>query len=240
MSGHSKWSTIKRKKGINDTKRGKVFTKHGKLITVAARDGGGNPDTNFQLRLVVDRARLDNMPKEIIDRAIKKGTGEIKDGGEIVEIMYEGMGPGNTMMLIKTATDNRNRTVGEIKSIFTKAGCKLGEMGSVMWNFKKVGSIEIAAPKDSNLTALEEKAIDAGAEDTLFEDDALIIYTAPEELKTVQDNLIAAGLKIENSEITFLPGQKNTLSAEQQEAYEKILETLDDQDDVQDIYDNIE
>jgi len=240
MSGHSHWAGIKHKKGINDTKRGKVFTKHGKLITVAARDGGGNPDTNFQLRLVIDRARLDNMPKEIIDRAIKKGTGEIKDGGEIVEIMYEGMGPGNTMMLIKTATDNRNRTVSEIKSIFTKAGCKLGEMGSVMWNFKKAGSINIAVADGADPYALEEKAIDAGAEDTIYSDNTLTIYTAPEELKAVQDNLINMGLKIEAAEMTHLPTQTTTLTADQQLDYEKLLETLDDQDDVQEIFDNIE
>jgi YebC/PmpR family DNA-binding regulatory protein len=239
MSGHSHWAGIKHKKGINDAKRGKVFTKHGKLITVAARDGGGNPDTNFQLRLVIDRARLDNMPKEIIDRAIKKGTGEIKDGGEIVEIMYEGMGPGNVMMLIKTATDNRNRTVSEIKSIFTKAGGKLGEMGSAMWNFKKVGEINISVPEGSNPYALEEKAIDAGAEDTIYTDNTLTIYTAPEELTTVRENLEKAGLKIEAADLSFIPSQTVTLTADQQLDYEKLLETLDDQDDVQEIFDNI-
>lgn len=239
MSGHSHWAGIKHRKGINDAKRGKIFTKHGKLITVAARDGGGNPDTNFQLRLVMDRARLDNMPKEIIDRAIKKGTGEIKDGNEIVEIIYEGMGPGNVMMIIKTSTDNRNRTVSEIKSIFTKAGGKLGEMGSVMWNFKNVGSINVTIPEGADPYEIEEKAIDAGAEDTIYTDNILTIYTAPEELKTVRENLEKSGLKIEAADLAFLPLQTTTLSPDQQIDYEKILETLDDQDDVQEIFDNI-
>lgn len=238
MSGHSKWSTIKRQKGINDSKKGKVFTKHAKMITITARDGGGNPDMNFQLRLAIDRARLDNMPKENIDRAIKKGTGELKDGTEITEIIYEGIGPGNVMMLVKTATDNRNRTVSEIKSIFTKAGGKLGEMGSAMWNFKKVGQI-IVATTENDLAALEEKAINAGAEDLLFEENSLIIYTAPENLKAVQDNLLTADLKIEDASLTYLPLQKTALSPDDQTSYEKILETFDDQDDVQEVFDNL-
>ncbi|MFA6973245.1 MAG: YebC/PmpR family DNA-binding transcriptional regulator [Parcubacteria group bacterium] len=239
MSGHSHWAGIKHRKGINDAKRGKVFTKHAKMITIMARDGGGKPEMNFQLRLAIDRARLDNMPRENIERAIKKGTGEIKDGNEIVEIIYEGVGPGNVMMLIKTATDNRNRTVSEIKSIFTKAGGKLGEMGSAMWNFKKVGSINVAVPEGADPYALEEKAIDAGAEDTLYTDNTLTIYTLPENLKTVEENLEKAGLKVEDAGFGYVPTQKAELSADDQLDYEKLLETLDDQDDVQEIFDNL-
>lgn len=204
-----------------------------------ARDGGGKPETNFQLRLAIDRARLDNMPKENIDRAIKKGTGELKEGNEIVEIIYEGMGPGNVQMLVKTATDNRNRTVSEIKSIFTKAGGKLGEMGSVMWNFKKVGQINVSVPTDTDPYALEEKAIDAGAEDTLYADNTLTVYTRVEDFQMVQENLEKAGLKVEDAELAYIPLQKATLSADAQLDYEKLLETLDDQDDVQEIYDNL-
>jgi len=240
MSGHSHWAGIKHKKGLNDAKKGKVFTKHATMITIAARDGGGSPETNFQLRLAIDRARLDNMPRENIERAIKKGTGELKDGAEIVEIIYEGMGPGNVMMLIKTATDNRNRTVSEIKSIFTKNGGKLGEMGSVMWNFKKVGNINLALAEGADPYALEEKAIDAGAEDTIYSDNILTVYTAPENLKTVQENLEKAGLKIEDAGLSYISLQKSTLSADDQLDYEKLLETLDDQDDVQEIFDNLE
>lgn len=239
MSGHSHWAGIKHKKGLNDAKRGKVFTKHAKMITIMARDGGGKPEMNFQLRLAIDRARLDNMPRENIERAIKKGTGELKDGAEIVEITYEGIGPGNVMMLIKTATDNRNRTVSEVKSIFTKAGGKLGEMGSSMWNFKKVGNIVIPVLKGEDPYAIEEKAIDAGAEDTIYEGDALIVYTLPENLKSVQENLEKMGLKIEDAGFVYAPLQKTTLSPEDQIDYEKLLETLDEQDDVQEIFDNL-
>lgn len=178
MSGHSHWAGIKHRKGINDAKRGKVFTKHGKLITIAARDGGGNPDTNFQLRLAIDRARLDNMPKENIERAIKRGTGELKDQAEIQEIIYEAYGPGGIMMVIKTLTDNKNRTVSEIKAILGKFGGKLGGAGSVMWNFE--------------LPNLEYKP----------------------------KNIIEADDKT-------------------REQYKKLLETLADQDDVQEIYDNL-
>lgn len=240
MSGHSHWAGIKHKKGLNDAKKGKVFTKHAKMITIMARDGGGDPVMNFQLRLAIDRARLDNMPKENIDRAIKKGTGEIKEGNEIVEITYEGMGPGNVMMLVKTATDNRNRTVSEVKSIFTKAGGKLGEMGSVMWNFKKMGAISLAVPEGADPYELEEKAIDAGAEDTIYADNTLLVYVAPENLKSAQETLEKSGAKIENAEITFVPSQKVSLTTDQQLDYEKLLETLDDQDDVQEIFDNLE
>ncbi|MDP1619894.1 MAG: YebC/PmpR family DNA-binding transcriptional regulator, partial [bacterium] len=164
----------------------------------------------------------------------------LKDGTEIVEITYEGMGPGNVMMLIKTATDNRNRTVSEIKSIFTKNGGKLGEMGSVMWNFKKVGNINLALAEGADPYALEEKAIDAGAEDTIYSDNTLTVYTAPENLKTVQENLEKAGLKIEDAGLSYISLQKTTLSADDQLDYEKLLETLDDQDDVQEIFDNLE
>lgn len=179
MSGHSHWAGIKHRKGINDAKRGKVFTKHGKLITIAAKSGGGgNPDTNFQLRLAIDRARLDNMPKENIERAIKRGTGELKDQAEISEITYEAFGPDGIMMIIKTLTDNKNRTVSEVKTILGKFSGKLGGQGSVLWNFE-------------------------------FSDS---------EYKP--KNIIEANKKT-------------------REQYEKLLETLDEQDDIQEIYDNL-
>lgn len=177
MSGHSHWAGIKHRKGISDAKRGKVFTKHGKLIAIAARDGGGSPDTNFQLRLAIDRARLDNMPKENIERAIKRGTGELK-GDALEEIVYEAFGPGGIMMIIKTLTDNRNRTVSEVKTILGKFGAKLGGPGSVMWNFE-LSTFEY---KPKNIVTVDEKA---------------------------------------------------------KKQYEKLLEALDDQDDVQEIYDNL-
>lgn len=238
MSGHSHWSEIRHKKGINDAKRGKVFTKHGKLITIAARSGG-NPDTNFQLRLAIERARLDNMPRENIERAIKKGTGELKEGNEIEEIIYEGMGPGGVMMLVKTATDNRNRTVSELKNIFTKSGGKLGEMGSVMWNFKQIGNINVATEAGKDPYDIELKAIEAGAEDTLYSDNAFAVYTKPEELQKVRENLESLDLKVEAAELVHAPLQKASLSEFDQLNYEKLLEALGDQDDVQEIFDNL-
>lgn len=239
MSGHNKWSGIKHRKAAVDSKRAQSFTKHAKLITIAARDGGGDPVTNFQLRLAIDRARLDNMPKENIDRAIKRGTGELKDSAEISEILYEGVGPGNVMMLIKTATDNRNRTVSEIKNIFTKNGGKLGEMGSAMWNFKKVGALKIDLTQNVNKDEIEEKAIEAGADDIDSSEDFLVVYTAPENLKLVQTNLENLDIKITDAAFDFLSSQKMELPESDVEAYEKLLETLDAHDDVQEVFDNL-
>jgi len=238
MSGHSHWAGIKHRKGINDAKRGTIFTKHGKLITIAARDGGGNPDMNFQLRLAIDRARAENMPKENIDRAIKRGTGELKDGATIEEIIYEAYGPGQVAMLIKTATDNKNRTLGEIKTILTKTGGKLVPAGSVSFLFKRVGNINVQV-LNGDLYETEMQAIDAGAEDTVFSDNILIVYTHPEELQKVKDGLEQKGLKIEDAGLIYSPVQKTTLNEPDKINYEKLLETLDDQSDVQEIYDNL-
>ncbi len=238
MSGHSHWAGIKHRKGINDAKRAKIFTKHGKLITIAARDGGGNPDTNFQLRLAIERARLENMPKENIDRAIKRGTGELK-GDAIEEIIYEAYGPGNVAMLIKTATDNKNRTVGELKSILSKAGGKVVPNGSVSYLFKQVGEINVSVPENSDPYEIEMKAIEAGAEDTIYSDNTLVVFTKIEELQKVQEHLEKAGLAIENAGLVYVPTQKTTLDDSARIDYERLLETLDDQDDVQEIYDNL-
>lgn len=239
MSGHSHWAGIKHRKGINDAKRAKIFTKHGKLITIAAREGGGKPETNFQLRLAIDRARLDNMPKDNIERAIKRGTGELKEGAEISEVIYEAYGPGQVAMLIKAATDNKNRTLGEIKTILTKSGGKLVPAGSVSYLFKHVGNINITVPQESDPYALEEKAIDAGAEDTIYVDNTLTVFTRVEDLQKVRENLETAGLTIEDASLVYAPLQKTELNADDKLDYEKLLETLDEQDDVQEIFDNL-
>lgn len=238
MSGHSHWAGIKQRKGVNDAKRAGVFTKYGRLISIAAKQGGGNPDHNFSLRLAIDQARYVNMPKDTIERAIKKGTGELKDGAEIEEVVYEGYGPGNVAMLIRTATDNRNRTVSEIKSIFTKAGGKLASEGSVKFMFKQVGNIAITVG-DKDPYEIEMIAIDAGAEDTIYEDDTVIVYTKVEDLQKVKENLEKAGLLIEGAGLIFAPLQKTTLDPESKIDYENILEKLDDHDDVQEIFDNL-
>ncbi len=237
MSGHSHWAGIKHRKGLNDAKKGKIFTKHGKMITIASRDGGSNPEMNFSLRLAIDRAKVDNMPKENIERAIKRGTGELK-GEEIQEIIYEAMGPGNIMMIIKTATDNRNRTVSEVKSILTKAGGKMGEIGSVMWNFEKIGKITVKL-NNTEPEEIELLAIESGANDTKLEDESLLIFTEIEKLKSIENILQEKGLEITDSSIVYLPKNTTSIDEKTQENYEKLLETLDDQDDVEEIFDNL-
>lgn len=238
MSGHSHWAGIKHKKGIKDAQRAKVFTRHGKLIAIAAKEGGGDSEKNWKLRLVVERAKADNMPRENIERAIKRGAGELK-GAEISEIIYEAMGPGGVMMLIKTATDNRNRTVNEIKAILSKIKGKLGEVGSIMWNFKKAGAITIAVSQKEDLYSMEMKAIEAGAEDTECAENYLIVYTKTENLQKVKDNLEKSNLPIESAEIMYLPGRKISLATQDRADYEKLLQALDEQEDTQEIYDNL-
>jgi YebC/PmpR family DNA-binding regulatory protein len=237
MSGHSHWAGIKQRKGVNDAKRAKVFTKLAKPITIAARDGGGNPDTNFKLRMAIDKAREFNMPKDNIERAIKRGTGELK-GAEITEVIYEATAPGGIMLLIKTTTDNKNRTLGEIKTILTKNGGKFGEAGSAMWNFEQVGGIIVEAT-DKNTEELEMLAIEAGAKDMKNEEGSFIVFTEVQDLQKVQENLEKAGLKILEAGLIYLP--KSTVKIDQNARldYEKLLEALDDQDDVEEIYDNL-
>ncbi|MDR3559376.1 MAG: YebC/PmpR family DNA-binding transcriptional regulator [Candidatus Pacebacteria bacterium] len=237
MSGHSHWAGIKQRKGVNDAKRAKIFTRLAKPITIAARDGGGNPDTNFKLRMAIDKAREFNMPKDNIDRAVKRGTGELK-GAEIVEITYEAMGPGGIMLLIKTTTDNKNRTLGEIKTILTKNGGKFGEAGSAMWNFEQAGSIILDA-ENKNTEELEMVAIEAGAKDIKSEENNFIVFTEPHELQKVQETLEKSGLKILEAGLTYLPKSTVAIDEETRLDYEKLLEALDEQDDVDEIYDNL-
>ncbi len=238
MSGHSHWAGIKQRKGVNDAKRAKVFTRHGRLITIAAKEGGGKPEMNFKLQMAIDSARYMNMPKETIERAIKKGTGELKDGAEIEEIIYEGYGPGNVAMLIKTATDNRNRTGSEIRSILTKAGGKPASEGGVKFMFKLVGSVAVAVG-DKKADELEMLAIESGAEDMTSEEDIFIVYTKIEDLKSVKENLEQAGLKVEGAELVYAALQKTELDENARADYEKLLEKLDEHEDVQEIYDNL-
>lgn len=238
MSGHSHWAGIKHKKGIKDAERARVFTKHGKLLTIAAREGGGDPEKNWKLRFAIERARADNMPRENIERAIKRGAGELK-GEELNEIIYEAVGPGNVMILIKTATDNRNRTVNELKGILSKAGGKLGEVGSSMWNFKQMGAIAMPVSKEDDPYGMEMKAIEAGAEDTEYAGDYLTVYTKTENLQNVKNNLEKSGLTIESAGIVYVPNQKITLETPDKIDYERLLQALDEQEDVQEIFDNL-
>ncbi len=238
MAGHSKWAQIKRQKGAADAKRGQLFTKLAREISVAARLGGPDPDANFCLRMAVQKARAENMPNDNIKRAIERAT---SDGGgdNYDEIYYEGFGPGGAAIMVKALTDNRNRTVGEVRSVFTRAGGNLGESGSVGYLFDQFGLITVNAdgadPDDLALLA-----IDAGAEDIKTEDGTVEIYTAPTALKAVQDALAAQGVRIEDAGITMQP--KTTLSLDEEGTLKgvRLLERLEDLDDVQEVYSNLE
>jgi YebC/PmpR family DNA-binding regulatory protein len=238
MSGHSHWAGIKHKKGLADAKRAGVFTKVARIVTLAAREGGGNPDMNFKLRLAINQARAVNMPKDNIDRAIKRGTGELKDGAVIEEVIYEAMAPGNIAMLIKTATDNKNRTVSELKAIFNKTDVKMVPAGSFKHLFKQVGVIYVNT-QNRNMDELELQAIDAGALDTAFQGELLQVYTEPKELMKVKDALEKSGAGIDNANIIFTPLDPIEIDKHTRIDYENLLEKLDELDDVQEIYDNL-
>ena len=237
MSGHSKWANIKHRKAAQDAKKANVFTKLAKDIAIAARSGG-DPEANFQLRLTIDRARSFNMPKENIDRAIKKGTGELKGEAQIEELVYEAYGPGQIAMLIKVATANKNRALGEIRNILNKNGGKMVEGGSVSWQFEQAGNLLIDAQFLSEEKA-EELIIESGAKDYRKEGDAYLVYTLPQELQQVKEQLEQSGFKIEDAGLIFLP--KNTVEVDDHTRldYEKLLSLLDEHDDVSEIYDNL-
>ncbi len=237
MSGHSHWAGIKHKKAIQDAKKGKIFTKHGKNISLAAKSGGKNPEMNLELKLSIERAKADNMPKEKIENAIKRGVGELQ-GEEIEEVTYEALGPENINLLILATTNNRNRTVSEIRNILLKNNWKMGEQGSVMWNFKKTGKLVIENPQKQT-EELELLSIEAGALDIENEEKNLVIYTKPQEIKNVYDFLEKNNVKISEMEIMFIPKTAVSISQETKETYNKLLEILSDQEDVEEIYDNI-
>lgn len=238
MSGHSKWSTIKRKKGAADAKRGQLFTKLAREITVAARSGLPDPDANTRLRLAVDKARGENMPKDNIDRAIERAVGS-GPGDSYDEVSYEGYGPGGTALMIQTLTDNRNRTVGEIRAALTRSGGSLGENGSVSWMFDQVGLIVMDA-NGSDPDELALVAIDAGADDVTVEDGGLEIYTQPQDLHRVQEELAKGGYTVESAELTMRP--KTQIAPESDVAVKviRLVEKLEDLDDVQTVYTNLD
>ena len=239
MSGHSKWHTIKHKKGALDAKRGKIFTKLIKEITVAARTGGsGDPDSNARLRKAVNDAKGQNMPNETIDRAIKRGTGEL-EGVSYDEITYEGYGVGGVAMLVETMTDNRNRTVAEIRHLFSKNGGNLGEAGSVAWMFDKKGLIIV--DKDSRSEdELFELVIEAGADDLQDEGDVFEIYTAPENFHAVDQAIRAAGIEPQVSELSMIPQNYIKLEGADAKQMLKLYEAIDDNEDVQKVYANFD
>lgn len=242
MSGHSKWATIKHKKEMTDNKRGQLFTKLTREITVAAREGGGDPDTNFRLRLAVQRAKAESMPADNIKRAIERGAGGGAGGANYEEVSYEGYGPSGTALIVSALTDNRNRTVAEVRAAFTRGGGTLGEAGSVGWMFDTMGLISVEVDPKQDMDEAELAAIDAGAQDVKRDDDerTLEVYTEFTDLKAVTDKLTAAGLNVTSSEKAMVP--KTTVQLDEDKATQnlKLIDRLEDLDDVQQVYSNLE
>ncbi len=238
MSGHSKWSSIKHQKGVTDARRGQLFTKLTREIIVAVRQGGSNPETNFRLRLAIQRARDNNMPTDNIERAIKRGSGTL-EGVTLVEMVLEGYGPGGVAILVQALSDNRNRTLQDVRNIFSRSGGSLGESGCVAWLFNLNGLITIE-PKGLDTEELALNAIDTGAEDVKIENDSVEIYTKPEELEIVRTALDQKNLPIASAELSMTP--KTMVELEEKAALQtlKLLDKLEGLDDVQHVFSNID
>jgi YebC/PmpR family DNA-binding regulatory protein len=238
VSGHSKWSQIKRQKGVADAKRGNVFTKMAREIMVSTKEGGADPNANFRLRLAMDRARGVNMPKDIIQRAIERGTGG-GEGAQMESVVYEGYGPAGVSVMVEAATDNRNRTAPEIRAAFSRHGGKLGESGSVQWLFEQKGVIEIDAPGDS-ADEVSLTAIDAGAEDVQTEQGLVTVYTAPRDFERVKKAIEAAGIKIASAELSMRPTSTVRVDANAAQTLLRLVDALEDLDDVQKVHANFD
>jgi len=241
MSGHSHAKTILHKKQITDAKRGKIFSKLAREISVAAREKGGDPEINSKLRLVIEKARQWNLPKDNIERAIKRGTGELA-GEKLESVLFEAYGPGGIAIIIEGITDNKNRALGEIKQIFNQNNGKLAGSGSVKWMFERKGCIEIQSVKgyeEKKKEELEMATIEAGAEDVYWHNDLLDVYTKPEELEKVKKNLEAKGIQAESATLDWVAKEQVELDEKNKESCQKLFEALDENDVVQEIYSNI-
>jgi len=239
MSGHSKWHSIKHKKGLIDAQRGKIFTRHANLITISARKGG-DPDMNPSLRFALDNAKKDNVPNANIDRAIKRGTGELKGAAEIVEMSYEGHGPAGIAVIVECLTDNKNRALTNVRTIFGKSGGNLGESGGVAWMFERKGVITLDI-ESKNPEEVELLAIDAGAQDIERDGMVMYVYTAPNNLHAVTENIKKSGLDIKSSELQMIP--KQTVKIEDESKARKVLDFMDalEEDlDVSNVYANFD
>jgi YebC/PmpR family DNA-binding regulatory protein len=237
LSGHSKWSTIKRKKGATDAKRGQIFTKFAKEIAIAARDGA-DPDMNYKLRLVIDKAKAANMPKDNIERAVRRGAG-LEKGDTLEEISYEGYGPHGVALIIQVVTDNRNRAVADIRRWFNKLGGSLGESGCVAWQFESKGYLTLE-PDGVDQDEVFEVAVDWGADDVVFGDDLIEVFTEPDSFRTVREALEGRGIRLESAEITLVP--KTTVELEEKQALQNmnLISNLEDLDDVQQVFSNLD
>lgn len=245
MSGHSKWSTIKRKKGANDAARGRIFTKLAREIQVAARSGA-DPATNFGLRLAVDKARAENMPKDNIERSIRRGAGLEKDAAQFESVMYEGYGANGVAVLVECLTDNRNRTISDLRHVFARANGSLGEPGSVAWQFSSKGYLvfdlvdENGDPTGLDTDALFVAALEAGAEDLVVGDDVAEVYTERESFAEVSNALTEAGFRSSTAELTMKPNQLVALEGDDAASIFSLVEQLDELDDVSNVYHNLE
>jgi len=238
MSGHSKWSTIKRKKGAGDAKRGKIFTRLARELTLVAREGGGDPDLNVRLKLAIDRAKAQNMPKDSIERAILRGTGEGKDGEQLEEIIYEGYAPNGVALMIMCVTENRNRTVAELRHILTKAGGSLGESGSVAWQFTR--NAFFSFPDEGyDFDRIFEIAVEGGADDITLEDGYIEIFGPVDSFKTLTDALHAENIQPEEGELRMIPNQELELDKDDTLKAMRCIEALEELDDVQGVSSNL-
>jgi YebC/PmpR family DNA-binding regulatory protein len=238
MSGHSKWSTIKRKKGAADAKRGQIFTRLTREIVLSAREGGGDPEMNFRLRLAVERARAQNMPKENIERAIKRGTGESKDGVAFEQIFYEGYAPHGVALMIECVTENRNRTIADLRHILTKSGGNMAEAGSVSWQFCRAAYFSIPANK-VDFDTVFELGVEGGADDVNLDGDTIEVIAPSENFKILSDRLRAAKIQPEEAELRMLPNQDLELNVEETMQVLRTIENLEDLDDVQNVFSNL-
>ena len=238
MSGHSHWATIKRKKGAADAKKGKIFTRLAREIVIAAREGGGDPTMNVRLAMAIDKSKAANMPKDSIDRAIKRGTGDDKEGAKFEEILYEGYAPNGVALMIECVTENRNRTVAELRHILTRSGGRMGDPGSVSWQFDRMTYFAISS-ENNDFDQIFELAVEAGADDIKQDDELIEIYGSANSFKDIADHLNKSNIKPEDSGIRFLPKQEISLDAEHTVKVMKIIESLEELDDVQNIDSNL-
>ena len=239
MSGHSHWATIKRKKSAADAKKGKIFTRLAREIVLAAREGGSDPELNVRLELAIDKAKAANMPKDSIERAIKRGTGEDKEGEDFEEIIYEGYAPHGVALMMECVTENRNRTVAELRHILSKAGGNMADPGSVSWQFERMTYFALPS-EEHDFDDIFELAVEAGADDIKQDEEMIEIFGKPNSFQSIADHLSKSNIKPEESGVRFLPKQEISLDTEQAVKVMKVIENLEDLDDIQNIYSNLD